>query len=215
MSEEQKPAAPSVDVERLRILIEQADGEDLTDGGRYFAETLCNFTECYHGDCGEHGNKANGELVELLWNNRRAILAALTSPEAQARPADDAGEVVEPKDLPPQWAGRIPSISKHRASNWAHLTQLVERLDAADDAETADTIIWLAWWRKLDENRHEFLLEDQKASLTAQNARLEARVKALREAAQRAVARWDAGLKVDDVSINALRATLQGDSDDA
>lgn len=51
-------------------------------------------------------------------------------------------------------------VSKHRAANNGHLKQLVDRLTAAGDAEAADTIIWLMWWRDIDSNREKFLIKD-------------------------------------------------------
>lgn len=64
-------------VAELARLIELADESDLTDGGRYFEDTCDDLTKCYHGDTGEYRHKADGELIELLWNNRHTILAAL------------------------------------------------------------------------------------------------------------------------------------------
>lgn len=65
--------------------------------------------------------------------------------------------------------GRIPAISKHRAINYVHIKSVVEALDAAGMKEAADTIVWGVWWRVLDEQRHDFLLADQKERLTAEH----------------------------------------------
>jgi hypothetical protein len=64
-----------------------------------------------------------------------------------------------------QFAGRVPTISKHRALHNTHLAAVVARLDAAGDREAADTIVWQCWYRALDRERERFLLEDARAAL--------------------------------------------------
>jgi hypothetical protein len=39
-------------------------------------------------------------------------------------------------------------VGKHSATNDHHLRQLIERLDASGDTESADTIAWLVWWKE-------------------------------------------------------------------
>lgn len=69
-----------------------------------------------------------------------------------------------------QFAGRIPSIGRHKAINNAHIAAVVARLDEAGDHEAADMIVWGCWWRALDRERDRFLAT-------------QARIDALREAA--------------------------------
>jgi len=69
-----------------------------------------------------------------------------------------------------QFAGRVPSISKHRATNNAHIAAVVARLDAAGDAEAADTIVWQCWFRALDRERERFLLADARDALHTDGA---------------------------------------------
>jgi len=63
----------------LEALIAVATDEDLDDRGRYFCESFCDLTQCGHGDTGEYRNPKDGRLVELLWNNRRLFVSALTA----------------------------------------------------------------------------------------------------------------------------------------
>lgn len=64
-------------IEQLSAAIEKADQSDLMDGGRYFADHLCDLTRCRHGETGEYLREADGQLVELLWNNRHTFLNTL------------------------------------------------------------------------------------------------------------------------------------------
>jgi hypothetical protein len=64
------------------------------------------------------------------------------------------------------YAGRVPSISKHRAINNVHIKTVVDRLDAVGEEEAADTLIWLLWWRDLDFERERFLISDMQERLT-------------------------------------------------
>lgn len=57
------------------------------------------------------------------------------------------------------YAGRLPTISKHRAINTVHIKAIVDRLDGIGETEAADTLIWLLWWRDLDAEREKFLIE--------------------------------------------------------
>lgn len=75
----------------LDTAIAKATDSDLTDGGRYFAETCQDLTRCRHGETGEYIDGHDGDLVELLWNNRKAILQLL---EDDWRPIDSA-----PRDM--------------------------------------------------------------------------------------------------------------------
>lgn len=65
--------------DQLAALIAKATDEDLADGGRYFAETCHDLTRCRHEETGEYQHATDGELIELLWNNRRTILDSLAS----------------------------------------------------------------------------------------------------------------------------------------
>lgn len=66
---------PTDFIEQLAALAEKATKEELRDGGRYFAESYMDLTRCNHGETGEYVHRADGELIELLWNHRHAILA--------------------------------------------------------------------------------------------------------------------------------------------
>ena len=68
--------------EQLTALIGKATQEDLTDDGRYFADSLSDLTRCRHGEIGEYENRHDGPLVEWLWNHRSAILALLATDRA-------------------------------------------------------------------------------------------------------------------------------------
>jgi hypothetical protein len=63
------------------------------------------------------------------------------------------------------YVGRKPTISKHRATNTVHLRALLDRLDAAGDAEAADTIAWLLWWEAINANRERFLIDQHYEAL--------------------------------------------------
>jgi len=67
----------TIEATKLRELIAKATDSDLSDGGRYFAETCNDLTNCRHGDTGEYQDGHDGELVEYLWNNRSLVAAAL------------------------------------------------------------------------------------------------------------------------------------------
>lgn len=43
----------------------------------------------------------------------------------------------------------VGGVGKHKATNDAHLRAVIARLDAAGDAEAADTIAWLIWHHEL------------------------------------------------------------------
>lgn len=64
-------------IRQLAAAIEKADQSDLTDGGRYFVEHLTDLTRCRHGETGEYLCEADGQLVEILWNNRHTFLNTL------------------------------------------------------------------------------------------------------------------------------------------
>lgn len=68
----------------LATLISRATPHDLDDGGRYFGETYRDLTACKHSETGEYHHRADGELVQWLWNHRRAILLALVVQNASA-----------------------------------------------------------------------------------------------------------------------------------
>ncbi|WP_347270338.1 hypothetical protein [Rhizorhabdus histidinilytica] len=57
------------------------------------------------------------------------------------------------------YVGRRPSISKHRALNNVHIKGIIDRLDEIGEAEAADTLVWLLWWRDLDAQRERFLID--------------------------------------------------------
>lgn len=73
----------------LRSLIAKATAEDLSDGGRYFAETYDDLTRCRHEEIGEYQHATDGELIEWLWNRRNEI-ADLYAAHSEPRPV--AGE---------------------------------------------------------------------------------------------------------------------------
>jgi hypothetical protein len=82
-------------------------------------------------------------------------LAALTSPE----PASGETEFPTNETLAYIGAiGRKGCISKHRATNYKHVKDTIERLDAGGDREASDTLMWHVWFRILDHQREEFLL---------------------------------------------------------
>ena len=88
-----------------------------------------------------------------------------------ATPAPASAPAVDGEELPTNETlkfigglGRIPVISKYRAVNHAQLKETIAALDAAGMREAADTIVWLVWHRILDEQRHDFLMEDAKTS---------------------------------------------------
>lgn len=58
--------------EDLARLSAKATQEDLADGGRYFAESYDDLTQCRHSEIGEYQRSADGELIEALWNAWRA-----------------------------------------------------------------------------------------------------------------------------------------------
>lgn len=43
----------------------------------------------------------------------------------------------------------VGGVGKHTATNDGHLRRVIARLDAAGDAEAADTIAWLVWHHEL------------------------------------------------------------------
>lgn len=119
--------------------------------------------------------------------------------------ADKAREAIVPPEngeADPEWrairraidqfAGRIPTISKHRAVHNEHLAKLVARLDATGDKEAADTIVWQCWFRALDRERERFLLP---------TARTDALREALDEIARRttALAQWESDGWLDGI----------------
>jgi hypothetical protein len=69
----------------LRALIAKATDEDLADGGRYWADSLTDLTQCPHGDMGRYDHPADGELIEWLWN-RRVEIAGLYEARAHSDP---------------------------------------------------------------------------------------------------------------------------------
>ena len=73
----------------------KATSEPLHESGRHFVDGhYCDLTQCSHGDTGEYRNRADGELIALLWNSLPSIIAALRATEpAQGGDADrDAWE---------------------------------------------------------------------------------------------------------------------------
>lgn len=73
----------------LRSLIAKATAEDLSDGGRYFAETYDDLTRCRHEEIGEYQHATDGELIEWLWNRRNEIADLYA---AHSEPSPVAGE---------------------------------------------------------------------------------------------------------------------------
>ena len=80
------------DIDELERLLAAAEDSDLTDGGRYFAETCEDLTRCRHGETGEYVDPRNGEALEALWNARNAILTEIR--ELRAENARLKSEVV-------------------------------------------------------------------------------------------------------------------------
>lgn len=62
---------------QLDALINKATDEQLADRGRYFADSCDDLTRCRHEEIGEFQHSTDGELIELLWNNRHLILAII------------------------------------------------------------------------------------------------------------------------------------------
>lgn len=94
-----RSAPAQLDVADLRKLLATATDEDLTDDGRYFADTFHDLTKCWHGDTGEYQHQPDGKLVEWLWNNRRTIADTIDALRAErdalaARVADLQTSVV-------------------------------------------------------------------------------------------------------------------------
>ncbi|NIJ34305.1 hypothetical protein [Sphingomonas oligoaromativorans] len=63
----------------LEGLIAKATQEDLTDDGRYFADSFADLTKCHHQEIGEYQHRADGKLIEWLWNQRHSIADCLRS----------------------------------------------------------------------------------------------------------------------------------------
>lgn len=94
-------------IKQLAAAIEKADQSDLMDGGRYFVEHLTDLTRCRHGETGEYLREADGQLVELLWNNRHTFLNTLRLVARLVEAAEEALSVV----------GTVNRGHAHRASN--------------------------------------------------------------------------------------------------
>lgn len=73
----------STDAAELERLIDKATDDDLSDGGRYFHDSLDDLTRCRHEEIGEYQRRADGALVEFLWNNRRRFLAMIAASDPQ------------------------------------------------------------------------------------------------------------------------------------
>lgn len=73
------------DADELRSLIASTTQSDLLDGGRYFSDDCTDLTQCNHGDTGEYQNRADGELVQWLWNRRHEILTMYTEKDAMTK----------------------------------------------------------------------------------------------------------------------------------
>jgi hypothetical protein len=71
-----KPIA-NTKAEELKGLIAKATNSDLSDGGRYFYDSCSDLCQCGHGDTGEYLHRADGKLIEWLWNHRHEIAKAL------------------------------------------------------------------------------------------------------------------------------------------
>lgn len=77
-----------IEADKLKALIAAATDEDLADGGRYFGESFDDLTRCRHEEIGEYQHRADGELIEYLWNNRAAIASQAVELEALRQQAD-------------------------------------------------------------------------------------------------------------------------------
>ena len=62
----------------LTAAIAKATGDDLSDVRLCFHESCDDLTRCRHDEIGEYQHSADGELVELLWNNRANFVALLS-----------------------------------------------------------------------------------------------------------------------------------------
>lgn len=80
----------------LEALIAKATDENLSDGGRYFADSCTDLTQCRHSEIGEYGHASDGELIEWLWNHRRMIHSALAKVAAAPELLASLIELLEP-----------------------------------------------------------------------------------------------------------------------
>ena len=115
----------TIEATKLRELIAKATDSDLSDGGRYFAETCNDLTNCRHGETGEYQDGHDGDLVEYLWNNRSLIAAALEGayPDIGPDPMQDAGDrslSAATGRLFMAYAKQQPGIPPQTALVWRH-----------------------------------------------------------------------------------------------
>lgn len=112
--------------ERLAIISAKATDENLTDNGRYFSEFCQDLTSCGHGETGEFGNKADGKLIETMWNAYRSG-QLITLAEAQAMVAAEEEE----------WRCELSSLSSFLGTGMGDekttAKQFVKRIEWAFD----------------------------------------------------------------------------------
>jgi hypothetical protein len=108
----------------LRALIAKATQEDLTDDGRYFAETYADLTRCRHQEIGEYEHSPDGKLVEWLWNKRQVIADLLATAEAVNGAGEREGAYVagpiwaEPED--DCFTAEIQTVGGHAVAATVH-----------------------------------------------------------------------------------------------
>ena len=103
------------DLDEIERLLAAAEDSDLTDGGRYFADTCEDLTRCRHGEIGEYVDPRNGEALEALWNARKAMLTEIRELRAEnarlkeALDEDGLAEIITDTldmDWQPRWAAQ-------------------------------------------------------------------------------------------------------------
>ncbi len=143
------------------------------DAGEGLVERVCKLLR-------DEQDRLDVESGDYLMDTSDCINVIREKAAALALPAPVVeGEIVPPENGEPdpewraikraidQFVGRVPTISKHRALNNAHIKGVVDRLDASGDHEAADTIVWQCWWRALDRERERFLLADKDEQIAA------------------------------------------------
>lgn len=117
---------------------------------------------------GEHS--ASQEAVfQAVANEIYDLRAQLTAATARAEAAEARVMELEGDQRLPEAddltaigvVGRIPTVTKHRAANLAHIKEMIDGLDVAGLRKEADTLAWSVWWRVLDRQREVFLLADK------------------------------------------------------
>lgn len=80
---------------------------------------------------------------------------------------------------------RKTRVGKHQATNWAHLRQTIDTLDAAGHSDAADTLIWTVWHEVSGVARarecHRLALQDLEHKTGSLRTEIGAKVAAYRE----------------------------------